>query len=280
MFFLLSKIAWFALQPLVFITLLFGLGILCRALRYRRTAAFIRGTAFLLLIVAVLTPLGALMTGALENRFPRPALPARVAGIVVLGGSFDTLVAASRGEVELNEAADRITAGMALAGRYPDAKVIFTGGISSILSDDSSEADSARQIFRSLGLPQDRLVLEGKARNTAENAVYVKALAAPKPGETWLLVTSAFHMPRSVGCFRAVGFDVVPYPVDYRTVLGPGLLRPSSTVTRNVEKLDLATREYVGLLAYWLTGRIDALFPAPGPSSSAASSAPGGAPIL
>ena len=280
MFFYLSKIAWFVIQPLVAVFVLFGLGLLCRALRLRRTSMVLRTAGGLLLLVAVLTPAGPLMTSVLENRFPRPELPADVAGIVVLGGSFDTLVAKSRGEPELNEAADRITTAMTLALRYPKARLVFSGGISTILEDDSPETDSARQIFRSLGLAQDRLILEDKARNTAENAAYVKALVDPKPGETWLLVTSAFHMPRSVGCFRVVGFDVVPYPVDYRTVSGPGLYRPSSTVTRNVEKLNLAAREYIGLFAYWVTGRTDALFPAPAPASSALSSGEDAAPSL
>lgn len=280
MFFFLSKIAWFVFQPLVAIIVLFGLGLLCRAVRLRRLSIALQAFAGAFLVVAVLTPAGAVMTAVLENRFPRPELPAEVAGVIVLGGSFDTLVAKSRGEAELNEAADRITAGVALARRYPDAKLVFTGGISTILEDDSREADSALAVFRSLGLPESRLVLESRARNTAENAAYVKALVRPKPGEVWLLVTSAFHMPRSVGCFRVAGFDVLPFPVDYRTVVGPGLYRPSSAVTRNVEKLSLAAREYVGLVAYRLTGRIDALFPAPQPGSSASSRPAPAAPSL
>lgn len=274
MFFYVSKIAWFVIQPLVAIVLLFALGLLFRALRRRGTATAFFSLAGVLLVVAALTPAGLLMTSVLENRFPRPDLPAEVAGIVVLGGSFDTRVARTRGEPELNEAGDRVTTALALARRYPDAKLIFSGGLAAIFEDDVPEVESAAAFFAAQGLSGDRLILEGRARNTVENALYSKALANPRPGETWLLVTSASHMPRSVGSFRVAGFDVLPYPVDYRTPRGPAVWRPSAATTRNLEKVHFALREYIGLAAYWATGRTDALFPAPSPSGTA--SAPAG----
>lgn len=263
MFFYVSKIAWFILQPLVAIVILFALGLVWRWLGFRRTSIVFTVLAGLLLVVSALTPAGLLMTAVLENRFPRPELPDDVAGIVVLGGSFDTRVAKSRGEPELNEAGDRVTEAVALARRYPQAKVIFSGGLAAIFEDDVPEVESAEAFFTALGLSGDRVILEGKARNTAENAVFSKELADPQPGEVWLLVTSASHMPRSVGCFRVAGFDVLPYPVDYRTPLGPALYRPSSATTRNLEKVHFAIREYIGLVAYRLTGRTDAFLPGP-----------------
>lgn len=270
MFFAISKIAWFLIQPLVAVVMLAGLGLALRLARLRRTGTALMALAALVLVVVSLSPLGLLMMAGLENRFPPPVLPERVTGIIVLGGSFDTRVAKSRGEPELNEAADRITAGMALARRFPQAKLVFSGGVAALFEEDVAEVVSARQMFGDLGLAEDRLLLEGEARNTAENAAYVKAMVDPKPGETWLLVTSAWHMPRSVGCFRVAGFDVIPYPVDFRTPLGPAVWRPSSTATRNLEKVHFAFREYVGLLAYWMTGRTDALLPGPRPQASPA----------
>lgn len=221
------------------------------------------GFALLALVLCSLTPLGLAMTAYLENRFPRPDLPERVDGIVVLGGAFDTRVARTRGIIEFNEAADRATEALILARRYPDARVIFSGGVAAVLEEDIAETVPAKAFFLGAGLSPDRLVLEAKARDTFENALYAKEAADPQPGETWLLVTSAYHMPRSVGCFRQVGFDVVPYPVDYRTPAGAALWRPSSATTRNLEKVHFAIREYLGLLAYWIEGRTDALLPAP-----------------
>ncbi len=217
----------------------------------------------MLLAICSLSPLGLVMTAALEDRFPRPELPENVAGIVVLGGAFDTRIARTRGMSEFNDAADRVTEALILSRRYPQAKLIFSGGDASILAEDIPETVSARDFFLAAGLSPERLILDDKARDTFENAVYAKDLAEPKPGETWLLITSAFHMPRAVGCFRQAGFAVLPYPVDYRTPAGSAVLRPSTASIRNVEKVHFASREYLGLLAYWLQGRTDALFPAP-----------------
>lgn len=204
------------------------------------------------------------MTGFLENRFPQPDLPAEVAGIVVLGGAFDTRVARTRGVPELNEAADRVTASLALARRYPDARVLYSGGVAAVFEEDIPETEVASDLFLSLGLEPDRLALDSRARDTYENALFSKQLAQPKPGEVWLLVTSAYHMPRAVGTFRVAEFAVLPYPVDYRTPAGTALWRPSSTTTRNLEKVHFAIREYLGLLAYRLAGRTDSLIPSPG----------------
>ncbi|KAB0676669.1 YdcF family protein [Aureimonas leprariae] len=264
MFFVLSKLLWFVVQPLVALALAVLLGAILAAFGFRTVAALLYGLSALVYVVAMFSPAGLLLVGVLEDRFPRPSLPADVTGIVVLGGSFDTRVAKTRGDAELSEAGDRVMAGMALARRFPNAKVVFTGGVAAVFEDDVSEAEVAQRAFAALGLEPSRLVLEGRARNTAENAAFTKELVQPKPGETWLLVTSAFHMPRSVGCFRKVGFEVVPYPVDYRTPTGSARWRPAwADVTRNADKLQLALREYVGLVGYRLSGKIDELFPAP-----------------
>ena len=271
MFFYFAKIGWFVLQPLVAIILVFCAGLVARWLRWRRRALALFLIAATSLAVCSLSPAGLLMTAYLEDRFPRPDLPADVSGIVVLGGAFDTRVARTRHVPELNEAADRVTAALALARRYPDAKVLFSGGVAAVFEDDIPESRVAKVFFAEQGLAPGRLVLNSRARDTFENAVYAKQLADPKPGETWILVTSAYHMPRAVGCFRVAGFDVVPYPVDYRTAAGAALWRPSSATTRNLDKVHFALREYIGLAAYWLTGRTDALIPAP---VAAASDAP------
>ena len=272
MFFILAKVGWFVLQPLVAILLLAVLGVVAWRLRFRRIGVAVATLSLVVLVVCSLTPAGLLMTAFLEDRFPRPELSDHVTGIVVLGGSFDTRVARTRGEPELNEAADRVTEAMALAHSYPQAKILFSGGVAAVLEDDIPETDAAKTFFATQGLDPARLLLDGRSRDTYENAVYAKAVADPKPGETWLLVTSASHMPRAVGCFRVAGFDVVPYPVDYRTPFGPAVWRPSSATTRNLEKVHFAIREYLGLAAYYLTGRTDALIPGPAASAKVTTS--------
>ncbi|BDA84728.1 hypothetical protein Sa4125_22700 [Aureimonas sp. SA4125] len=280
MFFIVSKLAWLVLQPLVVMAGLLALGLVLGFFGLRRLAAGVTLLVLVLLLVVSVSPLGLLMTAALENRFPRPELPARITGIVVLGGALDTRVARTRGEVELNEAADRMTAATALALRFPDAKLLFSGGVAGLIEEDVPEVDSAEQFFLSQGIARDRLVLEGRARNTYENAVYARALADPKPGEIWVMITSAQHMPRSVGCFRKAGFDVVPYPVDYRTPAGNLVWRPSTSSMRNLDKVNDSMREYIGLAVYWLRGRTDALFPAPSALAPSVTGSPAGSSAL
>ncbi|MEF2550212.1 YdcF family protein [Aurantimonas sp. A2-1-M11] len=263
MFFYAAKIGWFVLQPLAAILLVVILGLLALALGRARLAAGLIALSVAALAVCSLTPAGLMMMAVLEDRFPRPELPDRVDGIIVLGGAFDTRVARTRGLTELNDAADRVTAGMELARRYPQAKLLFSGGVAALLEEDIPETEAAEVLYIGLGLEQDRLLLDGRARDTFENAVFAKELAEPVAGEVWLLVTSASHMPRAVGCFRVADFPVLPYPVDYRTPSGPALYRPSSTTIRNLEKVHFAIREYLGLVAYRLSGRTDALFPSP-----------------
>jgi len=153
----------------------------------------------------------------------------------------------------------------ALALRYPNARVVFSGGSANLISNEAKEADYAGAIFESLGVAKSRLTLERLSRNTQENAEFSKALVAPKKGERWLLVTSAFHMPRSVGLFRKAGFDVEPYPVDWRVGGRDDLFALSSSAADALGRTDLAMREWMGLIAYRLTGKIDALLPGPEP---------------
>jgi uncharacterized SAM-binding protein YcdF (DUF218 family) len=112
-------------------------------------------------------------------------------------------------------------------------------------------------------------VIESRSRTTRENALFSRRLVEPHEGERWLLVTSAWHMPRSVGCFRQAGFPVVPYPVDYRTRGPQDRWRTFSSLSEGLRRLDLATKEWIGLLGYRLAGYTDALFPGPpDPASS------------
>ncbi len=167
---------------------------------------------------------------------------------------------ASRGAPDINEAAERIVVMASLARTYPAARLIYSGGNGSLYGG-GSEADAVRPIIESFGIADSRVIYEGRSRNTYENGVYSKALADPKPGERWLLVTSGYHMPRAMGVFRQVGFDVEAYPVDYRT--RGDLLTPFDDVSTGLRRTDAAMREWIGLVAYRLTGRSSAFFPQP-----------------
>jgi len=264
LFFFFSKTLGIMLLPTNF---LIGVGLAGAILLATRLASLGRKlviASVVLLAICGFSPLGKWLLYPLESRFP-PWDAARGApdGIVVLGGSIDPDLSVAHGVAVVRSAADRVIAAAALARRYPKARIIFTGGSANLMSGDAREADYATALFESLGVSRERLTMERRARNTQENAEFAKAMAAPKSGERWLLVTSAYHMPRSVGLFRKAGFAVEPYPVDWHTGGAADLLRFSKLAVEGLERTDTAVREWMGLAAYRATGKIDELLPGP-----------------
>jgi uncharacterized SAM-binding protein YcdF (DUF218 family) len=263
-FFVLSKTLGVLILPT---NVLLLLGLFGALLLLTRFCAFGRKCLVLsivLLAICAFSPLGNLLLYPLESRFPQwDASRGAPDGIIVLGGPIDADISVAHQVPVIRSAADRIVAAAALARKYPDVRVIFTGGSPNLISNDAREADYAAMVFASLGIDRSRLIIERASRNTLENAEFSKALAAPKPGERWLLVTSAFHMPRSVGLFRKAGFPVAPYPVDWRTAGRSSLLWFTTAAPDGLFKTDIAIREWIGLIAYRVTGKTDDLLPGP-----------------
>jgi uncharacterized SAM-binding protein YcdF (DUF218 family) len=264
LFFFLSKTIGLMLLPT---NLLIGVGLLGVILLATRFASLGRklmiGSAVVLGIVAF-SPLGNWLLYPLESRFPPwDATHGAPDGIVVLGGPIDAELSAAHGVPVIRNAADRITAAAALARQYPNARIIFSGGSGNLISNEAREADYAGAVLDSLGVPKARLTMERSSRNTQENAEFSRIVAAPKPGERWLLVTSAYHMPRSVGLFRKAGFPVEPYPVDWRVGGAADLLSFFPIAGDGLGRVDTGLREWIGLVAYRFTGKIDDLFPGP-----------------
>jgi uncharacterized SAM-binding protein YcdF (DUF218 family) len=264
LFFVLSKTLGIMLMPTNF---LIGLGLFGAILLATRFVFL--GRKFLIASIALLaicgfSPLGKWLLYPLEQRFP-PWDAARGApdGIVVLGGSIDPDLSIAHGAPVVRAAADRVIAAAALALQYPNARIVFSGGSANLISNDEKEADYAVSVFESLGIARERLIMERRSRNTQENAEFSKAIAAPKSGERWLLVTSAFHMPRSVGLFRKSGFAVEPYPVDWRVGGRADLLRFSILPTGGLDRIDIGVREWMGLAVYGISGKTSEFFPGP-----------------
>ncbi len=263
MYFVLSKIAWFLLAPahiLIGLILVGAVLSFTRAARLGRALVLAGGLAFALL---GLLPVGDMMLGPLETRFPRYVEDGRpVAGIVVLGGGEDPRPAEQHGVLATGDAAERLIAFADLARRHPEARLVHSGGSGSV-TPAPKESEMVRRHAAELGWPAERVIFEDRSRNTRENALFTKELMQPRTGERWLLVTSAWHMPRAVGIFRGAGFDVVAHPVDYRGVAkGRGI----PGIMDGLRRVELAWREYVGLVASRLLGHSDELWP--GPQSS------------
>ncbi len=269
MFFYLAKVLWFLLQPSTLIALLIGYGAILIWTGWARWGRRFVSIGAVLLLVAGLSPLGNLLIIPLEDRFPRTDIdrPPQPAGFVILGGAEDRLVGTARNVPALNEAAERMVEAAILARRFPEAKIAFSGGDAGFFYQTGNEAEGAESLLTALGVSRDRLILEAKSRDTYENAIFLKEELTRHgelgPGKRWLLVTSAYHIPRAIGAFREAGFDVEAWPVDYRTRGRADLTRPFDKVSEGLRRVDVASREWVGLLAYWLRGRSDALLPAP-----------------
>jgi uncharacterized SAM-binding protein YcdF (DUF218 family) len=240
------------------------IGALLLATRFASLGRRLMVVSVLMLAVCGFSPLGSWLLYPLESRFP-PWDAARGApdGIIILGGSIDADLSVAHGGAVVRSEADRIIAAAVLARQYPNARILFTGGSANLLSNDAKEADYASVLFESLGVAKSRLTMERRSRNTQENVEFSKAMVMPKSGERWLLVTSAFHMPRSVGLFRKAGFAVEPYPVDWRVGGKGDLLAFFPVADDGLGRTEIALREWMGLIAYRASGKIDELLPGP-----------------
>ena len=264
MFFSLSKILGFFLVPSNAIAMLCALGVLLLATRFRKAGVRVLTIGVVLLLVLGFSPLSNWMWLPLTERFPAWSAAGRPPdGIIVLGGAIDPEASQARGSPELDSAAERLIVMLQLARRYPAARIVFSGGSANLIQAPLPEAPIAGDLLEDFGIPPSRFVLESESRTTAENATFTRDLVSPKPGERWLLVTSAYHMPRSVGVFRKAGFDVEAYPVDWRTPGWQDGATPFMILSGGLARADMAAHEWVGLIAYWMTGRMSELFPAP-----------------
>lgn len=263
----LLKIFWDLAHPLSVFLLCLPLGLLLTTSRregFRRWGRGILVASAIALFFTGALPLGGMMLAELERRFEPldPPGEAELGGVIVLGGGVDAEMSHRRGLLELNAAGDRILAMLELLERYPSLPVVYSGGSGEWRRVLGGDADALK--FSAYIGPRiaQGVILETDSRNTRENAVNTAALISSLGGgKPWILVTSAWHMPRAVGAYRALEVKVIPAPVDYRggRPLRDGLLR----WVRNFSELSLASKEWAGLFVYRTLGWSDSFFPAP-----------------
>lgn len=291
MFFVIAKTLGVLLLPSNLALLLIGLGgvgLLTRLSWLRRTAigCLIGGMAILL--VGGLSPIGDIALTRLEQRHASltiadVAKSAPPKGLIILGGFEDSGPGRNYGQLATNSAGERLLEGARLARALPSLKVVFTGAVVRGLAVEGSQAAGVAQFLIDMGIERERIILEPAARNTFENAVKLKQVLAnlktrdatpsdvtandnsgargvPAADADWLLVTSAYHMPRAMAVFESAGFHVRAFPVDQRTPFEGQELRWPTRASAGLARFDTAVREYFGLLAYWLSGRISGSF--------------------
>ncbi len=264
-FFTASKLLWFIAAPSNALMLLVTLALVLLLTGWRRTGRALMVLGVGGLLVFGFSPLANYILSPLEERFPQFQDDGRpITGILVLGGAELPDIGLARDQPAFSEAGERVIMFAELSRRYPNARLAFIGGSGALMPEGKGrEAHMMSQSLHALGIDPARVEMEELSRNTAENALFAKQMIQPKPGENWLLVTSAFHMPRAVGCFRAVDFPIIPFPVDFRTVSTERLNETFSRAATGLDFTDVSVKEWVGLAAYYLTGKSSSLFPGP-----------------
>ncbi|WP_337270653.1 YdcF family protein [Oryzifoliimicrobium ureilyticus] len=259
--FVLSKLAWVFGQPLSVAFFLVFLTLVAIILRRRALSLGCSALATAILFVAFFTSAGNFLMEGLENRFPKPSDPPDVKCMIVLGGAFENEVNTVRHGIEFNAGADRFIEALRLARKYPASKILISGGDGSLSGVYEGDAAAADRFFPMFGVPADRLISEKTSRTTFENAINTKQFLADNGLTGCLLITSGYHMPRSVGIFRKLSIDIIPWPTDYRT---DGQVRFALDFTQpslNVQNLSTTVREWFGLVGYYLAGRTSELYP-------------------
>ncbi len=258
-FFHLSKIGWFFLDPGNILIGLILLGFVLLFTRFAVIGQSCIGGALLVLLTVIMLPIDNLLLSPFENRYPvltQQTLPKHIDGIIVLGGAVNPPRSITYQQIQLAGSAERITAMLELAEIYPKARLVYTGGSGSLHAQKNKEADIVSEwLHKFYPVIAQRTIFENQSRNTFENAALSKQLVKPTPNETWLLVTSASHMPRAKAVFDKQGWSVIPYPVDFETY-GNIWEGHDFDVIDNLYLLRKAIKEYVGTLAYRLTGKI------------------------
>ncbi|MGV0820562.1 YdcF family protein [Martelella sp. AMO21009] len=248
--FVVSKLFWMIFQPLAFAFLTTLASLVCLAFSWSAAAAVFAALAAITLGIACFTTTGAMLMAGLENRFPRPELEAAPTLAIVLGGGISTGISARRGTYVFSSAADRYIEALRLARIYPQMKILVTGGDNSLSGNINGEAAPAARFFADHGIAAERMIYEPSARNTAENASLTAALLESQglKDASCIIITSAYHMPRSMALFGRQRMKITPWPADYRT---DGNIRLGFSFDKpmiNAMMLSTALREWAGLL--------------------------------
>lgn len=273
MFFTLSKIFWVLIQPLNALCLLAisGLGL---RFAWKSAGQRVMNAALILILILGIFPIGPALMVWLETRYRAPeTLPARIDGMIVLGGAFESYLTKASGHIAANGQISRVLCFVELARAHPESRLVFSGGSGDIMNPDAMETEDAKAFFNLTAINTRKIIYEDKSRNTYENARFTREIVKPRKDEHWVLITSAYHMPRSMGVFAAADWPVIPYPCDRKTDGSYGLFSRLPGITGNFGMLNISLKEILGSIVYYLTGKSAFILPpAPVASTDEASS--------
>ena len=251
--FVLSKLMSAVTQPVFWLSLWWLLALVLLP-RFRGFATSMLWGGMLVFGLLGFSAVPSALLQSLESRFEAPSLTSsnQNAGVIVLGGATGSPgIYKAHGQVPLGDAAERMTVPIALMRKFPNFELIFSGGEGRLVPTGTTEAELAGVFYTELGVDMKRVTLESQARTTRENAIRVAALLGERCKQPWLLVTSAWHMPRSMSEFQAVGCNVTAYPVDFRT--GEETSWTEYSMAGSLMAWQTALHEYLGMFVYGVT---------------------------
>lgn len=249
------------MQPLNLLCLIGIIGFFAR-FRYPKCGQKIINLTLIAIIAFGIIPLGPLLITLLERQYPASsAMPSQIDGIIVLGGAFEPAMSRKMGQLSVNDSIERFLCFVDLGKKNPSAMMISSGGNGDILNPDVLESDDAKAFFALTTLNNRDIVYEDKSKNTYENALYSKEIAKPNKGENWVVITSAYHMPRAVGIFQKLDWDIIPYPCDFKTSGDYKIFNNLPNIAMNFSYLNIAIKEIFGMIVYYLTGKSAFIFP-------------------
>ena len=261
LFFYISKLVWLLISPDSFLLILIIVSLLFLYSGKQRLAKTTLSITSGLFLFVAFFPVGEWLLYPLESHFQtNPALPEKVDGIIVLSGAENAELSSLWEQVELGGAAERDLMFLVLAKKYPKANLVFSGGSGSITKQGYKAADVAKKLFQQQGFDIKKITFERKSRNTYENIILSKNIIKPDKKENWVLITTSWHMPRSIGIACKTDWSMIPYPVDHSTKKG-NLLRVDFNLLDNLEKLKIGIKEWLGLFAYYLSGKTTSILP-------------------
>jgi uncharacterized SAM-binding protein YcdF (DUF218 family) len=251
-FFVLSKILDVLLSPLAWAILLVGAGLLLRERRPRASRGCLGGALAVLYLFSI-EPVALGLWSSLEADPPKSAPREEPYDVVVLlGGLVEEGPTELHGLAMYNENVERLLVTRELLADGRAKKVLLSGGAASGRS--VIEARILADELARMGIARDRMVLEEISRNTRENAVEAKRIADREGWQSMVVVTSAFHMRRALGCFRKVGLSPDTLPVDFRTYRFELLRASFLPRTGALNTSAVAIRELFGRVVYRLQG--------------------------
>lgn len=261
LFFYISKLVWLFISPDSFLLILIILSLFFLYTGKLQLAKIFLTVSSSLLLVIAFFPVGEWLLYPLESHFQtNPTLPEKIDGIIVLSGAEDTELSSLWEQVEVGDAAERDLMFLSLAKIHPEAKLIFTGGSGSLTRQEYKGADVAKELFKQQGFNTNKIIFERESRNTYENIIFSKKIIQPDENENWVLITTGWHMPRSVGISCQAKWAVIPYPVDHATKKGT-LFRMDFNLLGNLNTLNTGVKEWLGLFAYYLSGKTTSILP-------------------